>query len=546
MTSTPLARASFRRVALLGAAGALALAACKGKSDVADAVSADWMDMKPAAVADRDIEARLDVDAPRVDAASAEAALARLGLDAPGTALRWGERDGADGSYTFSDVELLDESGEVRGTISGMELLGLRTVGEDGVAVTRAEFDDISLMAEEARFEIDDLVMIEPRADDLARVLDADDADLELPDVEALSLSGLSVTDTSSPNAAGRLTLASLAFADASEPTASDGLVRLSDLAFTGEGGGNTPMSFTLDSIDVSGLRSLDAINPGMIGELADQVGNSVDMPFDAASIGEARMSADTFRMVSNGLVARMDKNDDTTVSRLVMDDIVFSFDGAPSEPALSSVHEAFQGLGYERFVMRAAGRTVLDEATDTATSEGGYFEIEDGLRVEIDSTILGTAAMRDAVQARIAQAGPAPGPDADEDTVRIYQQTVAEAGMSSLDMLKLGAVEMRIDDNSLVERIFEMVGQQQGSSPKVLRAQAKSMLMLATMTGAGASVGVDNAVINEVATAVGEWIDSPGSELVISLAPAEPIAFTDAQDGLTQERLGLSATVEK
>ena len=120
------------------------------------------------------------------------------------------------------------------------------------------------------------------------------------------------------------------------------------------------------------------------------------------------------------------------------------------------------------------------------------------------------------------------------------------EAMMSKLAFHQL---EIAFDDNGFFNRALNAYAAQSGEDPAKVRAQISGVMAMAPIAASG--IGVDVAVITELATAISSFVQDPKT-LTISLAPPTPVtahAFMEAASNpsdpamkLDKTKLGFSA----
>ena len=115
-----------------------------------------------------------------------------------------------------------------------------------------------------------------------------------------------------------------------------------------------------------------------------------------------------------------------------------------------------------------------------------------------------------------------------------------------ALSKLTLHNLNMTVIDDSLVGRLFNLAAAQSGQDVSELRSQAVMGINMAPMMAAQA--GVDAEMVTELATAVSEFLQAPGT-LSIALAPEDPLSIATLAEmedpsQLTKSALGFSATL--
>ena len=531
------------RALLLGGAVALALVGCRDKDEAK--VSGDLGDIKIERLSQSDMDSYFEVDARNVSDADGEAGLAALGLLEESDTVSWADRDGSGGTYTYSDVVFTSEDG-AKLAIDELRLQGIRETG--GVAALDlmvAEDAVLSPPEAEGALRIETMRLVEPDLADVEAFL-AGDSGVEMPSAKAFSVSGVS-GDLNDEDTQGTLSVKSLAFAKPRTATSADGFAMLDDvdIQITDSSDGQaTPIRIVADDIMIGGVSDA-AIFDGDFDNLmkSSAVPSAEELPYRSMLIEDVEMNIDTMVFDISSIRVDVDADGDRIVSRSVVDPMRFAFTGAPTDPDLAPLYTGMQQIGLEEVVMTAGGASVMDLAADTMVAEDNYVDFKDLMRMEFDMELGGVKAVQAAQAAARAELGDPPGPDADPSEQFEYEMKVAEMGMTGLDQITVDRFRMGLDDNSIMDKIFERVAEQQGSTAKALRMQTKGMLAMGTMMAG--ETGIDPDVVSELITALGEFIDNPGSELVLVVDPATPTLATSFQ-GMDKAAMGFSASVEK
>ena len=185
--------------------------------------------------------------------------------------------------------------------------------------------------------------------------------------------------------------------------------------------------------------------------------------------------------------------------------------------------------LGYEQLEFVAGGTSVYDREADRAYTDGeNYFEMRDGLRIEVESDMAGLLAYTVAATQM--------GYSMDEpDPAQI---------MTLLEPLILNNFTFRLQDLSMLDRALTAASAMQGTSKEQLRMQAGAMIALGTM---GAPAEIPRPLLAEFSTAMTNFIANGGS-VEVRIAPDQPISVADlvaeAEAGnLDYEAMGISIT---
>ena len=526
---TTLFRPAFRpvfRTALLATAATLALAGCRDNDAATDAGNAvQALNVK--GLSDADVAGHFEVPACTATDAQMQAGLASLGLDAASDGITWDSRELEDGGFEFDTVTLTGEDGETV-VIGELDLACLREVDGE-VAVDRVSAEDIAITSPDARFTVADVTVMAPDIESLRAFLDGD-AEVtagrtDIAEARAFAANGISGSFSGSNEAgseAGEMTLESLAFAEGRNG-ASDGFVRVGAFTFDVPGG-DAPVDVEFEGLTVTGMESLDTLlgSADGLGDGLGSVGSSVlgplGMGYESADVGAFDAKLGTLHVFGDGMTAQNTARGGNIDMVSVMEPVTLRFTGDAGAD-FQPLADGLAGMGYQEIVVSARSEGRYDEEADRVVSENGFFELKDGFRMEIDSDVTGLKTLAEAAQANTGDP------------------------TAALDVLQVNGLTLRLDDNSIMERIFTFVADQQNTTPRMLRMQAKGALAMGTMmTG---ELGIDPEIMSDLVSALGEFIDTPDSTLVIVLDPETPLGV-DGLTGLTKAGAGFSATVEK
>jgi hypothetical protein len=172
---------------------------------------------------------------------------------------------------------------------------------------------------------------------------------------------------------------------------------------------------------------------------------------------------------------------------------------------------EGLQMLGYDRIEINGAFVQRADAGADRVSSEEYSLAATDALALELDYDIGGIAE---------------------------YIRAAAELGFSSMDAenmdpdmmaqlfgpLTVHSFELRLIDDSLVERALQAAADSQGSTPEAMRQQAIAFLTIGTLM---APPGAVQTLTSEAITAATSFLEEPGT-LRISINPDEPVSVAD------------------
>lgn len=186
--------------------------------------------------------------------------------------------------------------------------------------------------------------------------------------------------------------------------------------------------------------------------------------------------------------------------------------------------------MGYETVEVTGESVYDYDPEADIATFEASqnYVSVTDGFSFRTGGKVEGYSAY--------AKSFANLDFTADEPDMGVIQEAVSN--------LVLHNLEFTLEDDSIVDRAFNLAAAQSGQDPAALRGQAQMAVgFLPLMAGES---GVDPELLTEVSGALSSFLAEPGT-LTLKLAPEAPISaasFTDPSQ-ITKDALGFSATAE-
>ena len=189
--------------------------------------------------------------------------------------------------------------------------------------------------------------------------------------------------------------------------------------------------------------------------------------------------------------------------------------------------------LGYEKMEFLMESVSTYDPDKDIYAFDAGnnYLELVDGMKMSFGGKIEGYAEYARASSAALTDLNgnqnSMPSPD---------------FMMDAMSKLVIHGFELQLDDDSLLDRGFNLYAAQSGEDPDQLKSQIAMYSGMAPMFAAQA--GIDAELASEAATAFGAFI-AEGGTLTLKFDPDTPISIADIEDPtlLTKETLGFSAT---
>ncbi len=482
------------------------------------------------------------IEARTVSDAEAMQALAAFSLDTSGSGkVQWDKRDGSGGNYTFTDVKIHD--GKKTSAIGQVEIWGAHMAGEQA-SFDKIEFRDIASVSkdnDDTKIKIASIALVKPSpalAGGLAKSFGGDDDAFENLEgdisFQAISFTGFNLTDDDV-----NMNIQSMSMGEAKDKT---GVFSLNGLTLDGKGDDSKSpnVKMSLGSIDVTGanLKKYKGMikamkNSGEDGDFTEEdlaglmkTMNIYDPDFKTASIRDFDMNVDGLVITMKSMEASADKKAGKTTIISEMSPLLIVPPKDSKNADMQKMTETLSALGYESLEFTMAGKTQMDESTDTMKAYDTYIEMKDGFRLSYDYDMSGYKAFMEKMAAMSGQ-GEASNP---------------MAAMTMMNDLQINTLSISLRDDSIVDRGFKFVAAQQGGTADALKTQAKAMLGFATMA---AQDEAQQKLATELVAALTTLIDNGGT-LTIDMSPKTPISLgTIAMGSMSGqfdvEALGLS-----
>ena len=449
--------------------------------------------------------------------------------------LNWAAKDGAAGNYSYNNLTAQSDDGLI--TISSAKLFGAHMDGDIGT-FDRADFEGVKIHNEDedVTMTVDALSVARPSPAmaksivlALSELSEIDELDKDLDDAKmSFGALALNKVDIASPEANGKVEHIVWGM---------DAQTKLADMKLEGLNFKVTPKHEN-EEINVS-------LENFIITELNTQIYKAY---FDGPKLGRSPMAnlglwgktfdtmrldaldidSNAFSFKTKAIEGKVKQKGDVTTIVQATEPMILKIK-EPSEQDGSfqqrQAYEAFAELGFDEMVFQSNQTSVMDAGQDTMEVKNGLLTLKDGFDLSYNYQFGGA------------------------NTAMKMMNTAAGSGshQATLDALKtmtLNDFELRLEDNSIVERIFNLAAKMQGSSAGALRTQAKLGLRLAPM----AAQGVEGEILGAVSGALSEFIEGDKT-LSIIMNPKEPLpiaSLTELKNGTTTfEDLGFSAKAE-
>jgi hypothetical protein len=271
---------------------------------------------------------------------------------------------------------------------------------------------------------------------------------------------------------------------------------------------------FSFNGLDLSGLDTLAEIDSEDSEEFEQALidagwGDPYQKRYDNYALEGLRIDVDGVLIGLESLAGTAEQNRQVLAMDDRLDALTVEFDD--SKDLGSQGLAGLQMLGYDRIEINGRFRQQADGGADRVSSEEYSLTATDALALELDYDIGGIAD---------------------------YIQAAKELGFSSMDAenmdpdtmmqlfgpLTVHSFELRLVDDSLVERALQAAADSQGSTPEMMRQQAIAFLTIGTLM---APPGAVQTLVSEAITASTSFLEEPGT-LRISINPDQPVSVAD------------------
>jgi len=508
------------------------MGACKPKDkSITEKTLSQIEPLRLKSTAGAQIEALLEVEPRKTDNTEAQQALDAMGLGSASDALKWSSKTGENGNYTYTDVRSL-QSDEGEFTIKTLQLLGVH-MKDDKANFDRLSAKGIELKKSEeeygsiARLEIsnpgqkltsnigqtlntitdkdriEDAVKLETKGSFGALYLE--NINLVSPDVNLKAGSLGMAEDKETQKAVFLIKDINTKMSEDSQAIKPNkGAKKLSDITMSLAEASGT-------GIDMEIVRAVIAANDvknirSRANDPSKMLLNSLDFykqTFDTLEFSNFNVNFDSLDFNAPSYQSQSRNDGDVLIVNQVFEPATLTIGEGSENPSIIQARKSLNDIGYEKLVFQGRRDTRLNKAKDTALDQG-LFELKDGFRFSREIKIGNFKQITEALT-RLQKEGA----DLNETPEAFYDLEVHSLGLS-------------LEDLSLVDRGFKFAAQQQGTSEKILRAQAKAALLL---LGLGAKTQAQGDLISQASKAMGKFIENGGT-LDLSFNPENPVSI--------------------
>jgi len=451
-----------------------------------------------------------DVKSAKVDNDDSERALKKMHLWDQSKSVSWDSRTGKNGHYEFKNLRIIDDEDDGEVTIKKAEIWGLRTHGDkttfdklDMEGITATDHEDGGVAT------IDFLSMADPHEDFDLDIKNGDDLEIEDGQLGlgALKMKGLNFTQAEDKV---DFNLDQVIFGHDEKSKTFD--FKISGLDMVAEPEDVGPLS-----IKMGGFYGL-GINSSSLGQDKENVRGALNgfssigsrfasgKSFDHYAMDKLSIQSDFVTVNSDGVYGVAKRKGDTVTTRQQADPFVIKFKDEPPMPEAKDLYENLEKLDLLEFEMSGRSEYELNEKKDTLLLKESVVEMKDGFRLTTNYDLTGLPSALKTIEA----AG------YNEGEMRDAIQSVS-----------VNEFYLRMEDESLVERVVELAADTQGTSPGVIKTQIKAVLGIASFAGKTDLQKEASAMLLE---ALGEYLEG-GKTLTIAIDPDTPITGKEAMN---------------
>ena len=449
----------------------ISIGGCKKKdAEIAGGITESWIkDQVSLEVANRDITPD-----------DAQAALEKMELWETGDKFTWEERAGENGYYTFKNIKIAESNTTIAtAKVSGLRMLDDETAFADHFELTDITAndpdDDVTLNIKSVRFVLPDgekfMEMVESLSGE--NLSDAEQmlgfqSMLKSGEID-LSLGEGYVDDLTLEGADFNMTMDFAGWAEDEDARKMSMLFK--DISGQGEENGET-FEFNLDNMSMKGL-SLEYYDNMMASNFAKM------NPFEP---NVENLQIDNFSMNGGGLFVDMpklhgwytEKKGGKFQAITEMPSFIFGFDREPQDPELIKFKQGLNDMGYDQIEFSMTGETLFDETSDLIDVEMAQLSMTDGFDLNFDYKISGLKNMMVKMGESVDSV--------DYSDVNAMNAANLTMITEAIKNMNLHHFTMEFDDDSILERGFELAAKKQGVGADLIRQQAKGGVMMSTM----------------------------------------------------------------
>ena len=207
------------------------------------------------------------------------------------------------------------------------------------------------------------------------------------------------------------------------------------------------------------------------------------------------------------------------------MKPLVIKFTEDPTTPDMMQAKESLAQIGLDSMTFKGASTSIMNEKADSFETRDSYIEMVDEMKIGYAYKGTGLKALMDTMQ---ENQGGSPNPD-DLDAM--------------LENMSLSSLSLDLSDYGLLDKIIAVAAEQQGTTPNMMKMQAKAALNMPAMM---AQNQAQADLASNFAAAMTAMIDNGGT-VSLNMAPSTAVKGTDLKNidpaSFDPATLGISVT---
>ena len=537
--SLPRSASAVSLTAALFLSTALVIAGCSSKDEGPSAAqSSPAKALGLTSPSEKAFEKYFSVPKRKVSEAEAKQALALLNLgEASDAGLSWDKTSGADGTYSYSGLTINDDKSSLN--IKSANLIGVHMVGDEA-SFDRADFSGITMIdtQDNSVVTLDSLSVARPSPamarsilESLGNVKGVDDLNLNIDDDADVSFGAIGMSGMDIKSDDMNLTAKTMLWGTDEDSGRAD--FKVDGISFNGTDKNGGSFKGNLGNVSATGIKTeaYKGLSKEMRSSMDSPMGavggfNPLSKVYDSFAMDDFSFDSDFVSVTANGFEGKATEKGGVTTIRQVSEPIIITLKEDPTDPQAKRAFETIKALDFNELVFQMSGTSILDANTDTVELKDGLVTMKDGFKLSYNYGATGVKAMTDKM-------------------ATMQNNGSAQQMTASMDTLKLSGFQLRLEDDSIIDRSLKLAAQMRGGTPESIKREMTVALALAPMMAGG---GLEGEMIGEMASAFGDFVKNGGT-LSIVMDPKAPIAVGDLAQykgsDLTLEDLGFSAKAE-
>jgi len=176
---------------------------------------------------------------------------------------------------------------------------------------------------------------------------------------------------------------------------------------------------------------------------------NPLAKVYDTMAMDDFSFDSDFVSVEAKGFEGKATEKGGVTTIRQVSEPFVIKLKDDPKDASAKRAFDTIRSLEFDELVFQSSQTTVLDANKDTVELKDGLFTMKDGFKLSYNYGATGVKAMTDQMAA-MGNSGSG-------------QQMSA-----AMEMLKLNGMQLRLEDDSIVDRSLKLAAEMRGGTPMI------------------------------------------------------------------------------